>query len=87
MQTEYEEAETLARSALAAAEARAASTLAAESTATGLVLDAQLDVAREGVRRWRDEQLAGGDAANEVARLRDELDDDLVLSGAEPDPR
>ncbi len=57
LQTEYEEAETLARSALAAAEARAARTLEAESRATGMVLDAQLDVTRNGVRRWRDEQL------------------------------
>ncbi|WP_336031176.1 DUF4407 domain-containing protein [Geodermatophilus sp. FMUSA9-8] len=58
MQTEYEEAEVLARSALAAAEARAARTLEAESRATGMVLEAQLDVTRDGVDRWRDEQLA-----------------------------
>lgn len=57
MQTEYEEAETMARSALAAAEARAARTLEAESKATGMVLDAQLAVTRAGVRQWRDEQL------------------------------
>lgn len=57
MQTELEEAETLARSALAAAEARAARTLEAESKATGMVLDAQLAVTRVGVRQWRDEQL------------------------------
>ena len=57
MQTELEEAETLARSALAAAEARAARTLEAESRATGMVLDAQLAVTRAGVRQWRDEQL------------------------------
>jgi hypothetical protein len=57
MQTEYEEAEVLARSALAAAEARAARTLEAESRATGMVLDAQLEVTRHGVDRWRDEQL------------------------------
>ncbi|MGR7026370.1 hypothetical protein [Geodermatophilus sp. URMC 62] len=57
MQTEYEEAEVLAKSALAAAEARAARTLEAESRATGMVLDAQLDVTRHGVERWRDEQL------------------------------
>jgi hypothetical protein len=57
MQTEYEEAETLARSALTAAEARAARTLEAESKATGMVLNAQLAVTREGLRRWRDEQL------------------------------
>ncbi|WP_138732016.1 DUF4407 domain-containing protein [Modestobacter excelsi] len=57
MQTEYEEAETLARSALAAAEARAARTLEAESRATGMVLDAQLAVTHAGVRQWRDEQL------------------------------
>jgi hypothetical protein len=62
MQTEYEEAETLARSALTAAEARAARTLEAESKATGMVLNAQLTVTREGVRRWRDEQL-GRDTA------------------------
>ncbi len=64
MQTDYEEAETLARSALTAAEARAARTLEAESKATGIVLDAQLAVTRESVRRWRDEQrqraAAGG---------------------------
>jgi hypothetical protein len=59
MQTEYEEAEVLARSALAAAEARAARTLEAESRATGMVLEAQLDVTRESVEHWRDEQLAG----------------------------
>ena len=58
MQTEYEEAEVLARSALAAAEARAARTLEAESRATGMVLEAQLDVTRDGVDRWRDEQIA-----------------------------
>src|SRR3954466_10291729 len=57
MQSEYEEAETLARSALAAAEARAARTPEAESKATGMVLDAQLAVTRAGVRQWRDEQL------------------------------
>jgi|tagenome__1003787_1003787.scaffolds.fasta_scaffold20956646_2 hypothetical protein len=57
MQTEYEEAETLARSALTAAEARAARTLEAESRATGMVLEAQLAVTRDGVRRWQDEQL------------------------------
>jgi Domain of unknown function (DUF4407) len=67
MQTEYEEAETLARSALTAAEARAARTLEAESKATGMVLDAQLAVAREGVRRWRDEQLAPIGGAGEAA--------------------
>ncbi|NEM05468.1 DUF4407 domain-containing protein [Geodermatophilus normandii] len=59
MQTEYEEAEVLAKSALGAAEARAARTLEAESRATGMVLDAQLEVTRQGVERWRDEQLAG----------------------------
>jgi len=64
MQTEYEEAETLARSALAAAEARAARTLEAESRATGMVLEAQLDVTRDGVERWRDEQLAGAGRVN-----------------------
>jgi hypothetical protein len=61
MQTEYEEAETLARSALTAAEARAARTLEAESKATGMVLNAQLAVTREGVRRWRDEQLSAAE--------------------------
>ncbi|MGY1662291.1 DUF4407 domain-containing protein [Geodermatophilus sp. SYSU D00705] len=69
MQTEYEEAETLARSALAAAEARAARTLEAESRATGMVLDAQLAVTHDGVRRWRDEQLGrvpGAASATEV---------------------
>ncbi|SFT67187.1 hypothetical protein SAMN05660657_02316 [Geodermatophilus amargosae] len=57
MQTEYEEAEVLAKSALAAAEARAARTLEAESRATGMVLEAQLEVTRQGVERWRDQQL------------------------------
>ncbi|GAB3198130.1 hypothetical protein GCM10027261_24870 [Geodermatophilus arenarius] len=57
MQTEYEEAEVLAKSALAAAEARAARTLEAESRATGLVLEAQLEVTRQGVERWKDQQL------------------------------
>jgi hypothetical protein len=66
MQTEYEEAEVLARSALAAAEARAARTLEAESRATGMVLEAQLDVTRESVDRWRDEQLAGTSEADGV---------------------
>ncbi|WP_369253343.1 DUF4407 domain-containing protein [Geodermatophilus amargosae] len=58
MQSEYEEAEVLARSALAAAEARAARTLEAESRATGMVLDAQLEVTKQGVERWRDQQVA-----------------------------
>lgn len=58
MQTEYEEAEVLAKSSLAAAEARAARTLEAESRATGMVLEAQLEVTQAGVDRWRDEQLA-----------------------------
>jgi len=66
MQTEYEEAEVMAKSALAAAEARAARTLEAESRATGMVLDAQLDVTREGVERWRDEQLAHAGRFNSV---------------------
>lgn len=75
MQTEYEEAETMARSALTAAEARAARILEAESKATGMVLNAQLSVTREGVRRWRDEQLA-------AAELDALYDDDLeVLDG------
>jgi hypothetical protein len=66
MQTEYEEAEVMAKSALAAAEARAARTLEAESRATGMVLDAQLDVTRDGVERWRDEQLAHAARVNGV---------------------
>jgi len=83
MQTELEEAETLARSALAAAEARAARTLEAESKATGMVLDAQLSVTRAGVRQWRDEQLGrstrmshhGADAeANEGATALSDAD-------------
>ncbi|WP_091326547.1 DUF4407 domain-containing protein [Geodermatophilus ruber] len=73
LQTEYEEAETLARSALAAAEARAARTLEAESRATGMVLDAQLDVTRDGVHRWRDEQL-GRTTASRGASSADDLD-------------
>jgi hypothetical protein len=79
MQTEYEEAETMARSALAAAEARAARTLEAESKATGLVLGAQLAVTREGVRRWREEQIERmpGSAANVVVPDLEELFDDL----------
>ena len=76
MQTEYEEAETLARSALAAAEARAARTLEAESKATGMVLNAQLAVTREGVRRWREEQLA-------TAELEALYADDMSDLGAE----
>jgi hypothetical protein len=87
MQTEYEEAETLARSALTAAEARAARTLEAESKATGMVLNAQLAVTREGVRRWRDEQLA---AAELDALYGDELeilDADLASSGKSPGHR
>ncbi|MGY1730283.1 DUF4407 domain-containing protein [Geodermatophilus sp. SYSU D01045] len=63
MQTEYEEAEVLAKSALAAAEARAARTLEAESRATGLVLEAQLEVTRQGVERWKDQQLTPAGAA------------------------
>lgn len=69
MQTEYEEAETLARSAVTAAEARAARTLEAESKATSMVLNAQLAVTREGVRRWREdrlEDLSGDGALNIV---------------------
>ncbi len=69
MQTEYEEAETLARSALASAEARAARTLDAESRATGMVLDAQLAVTREGVRRWRNDQLAAKVAAQHAGSI------------------
>ncbi len=74
LQSEYEEAETLARSALAAAEARAARTLEAESRATGMVLDAQLDVTRDGVRRWRDEQL-GTTSAGEAREATPSADD------------
>ncbi|WP_051684253.1 DUF4407 domain-containing protein [Blastococcus sp. URHD0036] len=61
LQAEYEEADAVARSGLAAAEARAARTLEAESRATGMVLEAQLDVTRRQVARWRDEQLAYDD--------------------------
>lgn len=57
LQAEYEEADALARSSIAAAEARAARTIEAESRATGMVLEAQLDVTRRQVDRWRDEQL------------------------------
>jgi hypothetical protein len=74
MQTEYEEAETMARSALTAAEARAARTLEAESRATSMVLDAQLEVTREGVRRWRDEQLS----VEELEALYEDDRDDLA---------
>ena len=80
MQTEYEEAETLARSALAAAEARAARTLEAESAATGMVLDAQLAVSQAGVEQWRDEQL-GHTPADRTTRR----DGPAVRSGAGPD--
>jgi hypothetical protein len=79
MQTEYEEAETLARSALAAAEARAARTLEAESRATGMVLDAQLAVTHESVRRWRDEQLGRTTDAHDTG---EHLEPNLV--SAEP---
>ena len=87
LQTEYEEAETLARSALAAAEARAARTLEAESRATGMVLDAQLDVTRDGVRRWRDEQLGATSAPGE-APSADDLESLYADDGLGPeDPR
>ncbi len=66
LQAEYEEADALARSALAAAEARAARTLEAESRATGMVLEAQLDVTRRQVDRWRDDQLGTDDLAHAV---------------------
>jgi hypothetical protein len=89
MQTELEEAETLARSALAAAEARAARTLEAESKATGMVLDAQLAVTRAGVRQWRDEQLgrttrdqrtgAGSDASVGATNFASEANLDMYL--------
>jgi hypothetical protein len=81
MQTEYEEAETLARSALTAAEARAARTLEAESKATGMVLNAQLAVTREGVRRWRDEQLAAADLDALYDGDLDDLDTGLMPAG------
>lgn len=88
MQTEYEEAETMARSALAAAEARAARTLEAESKATGMVLGAQLAVTREGVRRWRDDQILRmpGNEGNVVGapdleELLEDLDGVHGLSG------
>ena len=71
MQTEYEEAETLARSSLAAAEARAARTLEAESRATGMVLDAQLAVTQADVDRWRDDQLGRRADADLESLLRD----------------
>jgi hypothetical protein len=81
MQTEYEEAETMARSALTAAEARAARTLEAESKATGMVLNAQLAVAREGVRRWRDEHLAAAELDALYDGDLDILDTDLTTAG------
>jgi hypothetical protein len=78
MQTDYEEAETMARSALASAEARAARTLEAESRATGMVLQAQLAVTREGLRRWRDEQLGrGAEAAGRERSAPDSSPDEL----------
>jgi hypothetical protein len=93
MQTEYEEAETMARSALVAAEARAARTLEAESKATGLVLGAQLAVTREGVRRWREEQIermSGGDgdivAPPDLEDLLDDLDGVPAPSAFADDP-
>ena len=61
LQAEYEEADAVARTGLAAAEARAARTLEAESRATGMVLEAQLDVTRRQIDRWRDEQLTYDD--------------------------
>ncbi|MEU2349851.1 DUF4407 domain-containing protein [Modestobacter sp. NPDC049651] len=79
MQTEYEEAETLARSALAAAEARAARTLEAESRATGMVLDAQLAVTQADVDRWRDTEL-GRRADDDLESL---LRDPNVVAAAE----
>ena len=83
MQTEYEEAEVLAKSALAAAEARAARTLEAESRATGMVLEAQLDVTRAGVERWRDEQIGVAAAhAGETAEQLSEADRLLYEAGA-----
>ncbi|MGZ4547607.1 MAG: DUF4407 domain-containing protein [Blastococcus sp.] len=87
MQTEYEEAETMARSALTAAEARAARTLEAESKATGMVLNAQLAVTREGVRRWRDEQLAAAELDELYDGDLDGLDDGLTPAGKRPGHR
>jgi hypothetical protein len=81
MQTEYEEAETLARSALVAAEARAARTLEAESKATGMVLNAQLAVTREGVRRWREEQLATSELDALYADDLSDLEAEATASG------
>ena len=86
MQTEYEEAETLARSALAAAEARAARTLEAESKATGMVLNAQLAVTRAGLRRWRAEQLGTADLEALYDDALEDLDAGLAPSG-EPSAR
>ncbi|MGK5112038.1 DUF4407 domain-containing protein [Geodermatophilus sp. CPCC 205506] len=95
LQTEYEEAETLARSALAAAEARAARTLEAESKATGMVLGAQLAVTRDGVRRWRDEQLGRSPSSrggpvdlgkpSPVPAARNEADLDAFLDDLDSD--
>jgi hypothetical protein len=97
LQSEYEEADVMVRSALAAAEARAARTLEAESRATGMVLKAQLAVTREHLRRWRDEQLRpdstdpdAGTAPNVVAvpparKPVDDLTDEDLLSDLELD--
>ncbi len=78
LEAEYEEAELMAKSALTAAEARAARTLDAESRATGVVLDAQLAVTKESVRRWRKEQMAGmagvGDVPPDLETLLEDLD-------------
>lgn len=78
LQTEYEEAETVARTALIAAEARAARTLEAESKATGMVLSAQLAVTKEAVRRWRDEQVR---APEDDANVATDFGDDFGLDG------
>ena len=83
MQTEYEEAETLARSALTPPRRARARTLEAESKATGMVLNAQLAVTREGVRRWRDEQLSRGAPAPTLAAEMAPLSD--VRPGPAPD--
>jgi hypothetical protein len=87
MQTEYEEAETMARSALTAAEARAARTLEAESKATGMVLNAQLAVTRESVRRWRDEQLAVSELDDLYGDELEALDTSLTSSVKSPGHR
>ncbi|WP_165640357.1 DUF4407 domain-containing protein [Klenkia brasiliensis] len=84
-QTEYEEAETMARAGIAAAEARAARTLEAESKATGMVLDAQLAVTRDSVRRWKDDQrsrfTASGPAPGTDQALLTALEEEMAGAG------